>query len=118
MSVQSWDGRPFRRPDVYSEGTGYAVWYGPGGREGENATEVETSGSGFDVTEYQYIGGPEEHFLQTRTWVDVDELTEAQRVRGQRLPRTEEEWLRLAAGYGVARLFEYGGEEEMVDSLP
>jgi hypothetical protein len=113
--MAQWDGRPFRVPDEYY--SGWAIWYGPGGVEGDCATEAETTGYDFTVSEYQFVS-EEDQFLKTSTHVTSDELEAAQVARGQRMPRNDQEWLRLAAGYGVAKLAYWGGEEDWVYSLP
>lgn len=96
----------FRAPDV-KVGTRYAVWYGPGGRNAEQATEVEHEGYGnnWRVSEYQYLEGyvddfdPNFPFLRTTTSVEARDAREA-------------------ASLGVERIGHYGGDEETVESLP
>ena len=100
---------PRKRWRVPDESTkNYAVWYGPGGKKGEHATEVEKEGSDYRVSEYTFVGAgyfdepPEADFLKTTTY-----------VRPKR-PMS----LRDVVDVGVQILSYYGGDEEFVDSLP
>lgn len=121
--------QPFRNPDVSEDG--YYVWYGPGGRKGEHATETETGSRGWDVSEYAYVVGlitdPEDDFLKTSTFVEKKELWKAIARAGVVItdrqiedPTPAEELMlaRWATAYGVEKLAYWGGDEEFVDSLP
>lgn len=93
--------KPWREPDVSGPGD-YAIWYGPEGREGDCALEVE----GPYVRQYQsVIGYLDNHdgppILCTETYLED-------------CP----EDIRLRAALGVARLAESGGEESFVEELP
>lgn len=92
---------PWREPDVLGPGD-YAVWYGPEGRDGDCAVEVD----GPYVRQYQsVVGYLEDHngpqFLCTETYLED-------------CP----EEIRLRAAIGVAHIAEFGGEESFVDELP
>lgn len=124
--------QPFRKPDVDSRGV--YVWYGPGGEEGDNATETTKVFRGWTVSEYQYVEGqiedvdPDAPFLKTSTVVERKELFEALAVAHvfvtedqQDDPSDAEEamFARWATAYGVEKLAYWGGDkEEFVESLP
>lgn len=119
-----WDGREWREPDDKGEFTW--IWYGPGGKEGEHATQIERSLDGWDVWEYVYVEdqpGPD-RFLKTYAWVPDRMLVEAlYRTRGEVFDVEEIEedfwsWARFAVGLGVSVIGYFGGQEEWVDSLP
>jgi hypothetical protein len=122
------DLEAWRKPDVYTDssdlGWVIAIWYGPGGVEGENATEVEVSNRIIDVTEYQYLPGlvddvpPGEEFLQTEYSFDKDELYAALKEVGIRKPRSNLALVKHAAAYGVQMLSFWGGTENYTDELP
>lgn len=93
---------PFRRPDVSVPGS-YWLWYGPAGRDGDCATEVEECHGGYIVREYQDVSGlienPDDTFLVRETFVEA----------------SGPYW---AAQYGVLKLAYEGGEESWADALP
>jgi len=123
--------QPFRKPD--DEGSGVYIWYGPGGKEGDNATETEEEHGGWRVSEYANVEGviedldPDEPFLKTSTFVERKELFEALAVahvfvtEDQKDDPTDAEeamFARWATAYGAEKLAYWGGEEEFVDALP
>jgi hypothetical protein len=120
---EDWDGTLWRKPDEHS-GDYWAVWYGPGGVDGEYATEVEADVGGYTVREYSDVTGtitpddPDEPVLVTQTYIWDDDLVEAIDELGIKPPKKDLDWLRLAVGYGVAYMHEWGGEESWTDELP
>lgn len=117
---------PFRKPDRSDKE--FAVWYGPGGEDGDSATEVEMSdpsygGGPISVSEYESLVGyvddvdEDRPFRKITTTFDVAELRAAIKAyRGNKLGGADIK--RWAAGYGSAVIAHYGGDEETVDSLP
>lgn len=130
--------QPFRKPDESSKGE--YIWYGPGGKKGDYATQTIERWSGrggWEVSEYVNTEGlfdtrsgenpPDEPFLQTTTFVEKKELRDAlERIH---VVVTEEQWdeptededemlARWATALGVEKLAYHGGEEDFVDSLP
>jgi hypothetical protein len=123
--------QPFRKPD--HETAWEYVWYGPGGKRGEHATETAPRGKGWDVSEYAYVKDvitdvdPATPFLKTTTFVDMKELLEALSaihvvVTEKQIedPTEAEEamFARWATAYGVEKLAYWGGKEDFVESLP
>lgn len=92
---------PWRAPDKQVKlFRGWAVWYGPGGEEGDCATEVEDD----NVRSYQYVEGYDARtpYLVTETYVgDVYANNIGQ-----------------LAQIGVDRLSEHGGVESWARELP
>jgi len=129
-SLEQWDGEKWRKPDEFVDssrpGLGViAIWYGPGGPDGENATMVEWDGyDSIEVSEYQYLPGlvdeviTGEEFLKTTAYLDTDDVVDTLRRAGVRKPKNNEELLRWVAGLGVAHIAYWGGTEEYVDELP
>ena len=130
--VEQWDVDPWREPDsIDSDGT-QMIWYGPEGVEGDDATEIQfeemSVGFVFIVTEYTGTAGviedPPAPILQTRTYFDVNELIEVMKAAGRsdrRITNPDlpmEDLLRLAVGYGVAKLAYMGGDESWAEVLP
>lgn len=138
MAQQIRIHQPFRKPDESSKGE--YIWYGPGGKKGEHATQTIERWSGrggWEVSEFSNVEGyfdkenldydPDNPFLQTTTFVSKKELLEA--LAAIRVVVTEDQiedpteaedemFARWATAYGVEKLAYFGGEEEFVDSLP
>jgi hypothetical protein len=105
----------WRTPDEH--GGDWAIWYGPGGADGDDATLVRHSGGGregsenFDVYEVHNATGeiedidPDSPFLVQSTFVEVPS-------QGTMLKT-----MRAAAGIGVEQLSQHGGTEDWWDSL-
>lgn len=105
-----------------------AVWYGPEGPEGDVATAVSKIGRyEYRIGEVQDVRGlienPEENFLVTSVWIDLDAVVQkALRIGGDearnRLDSMDEEnKLRIAVGIGVGYMAERGGDESWAPSL-
>ncbi len=103
-----WGSRLFRTPDVdaYNPAAtyGYAVWYGPGGKESEDCTEVEVTASRATVREYHWHRG--EYLVQE---------TSVRLPRGDWDPRV---LVRYAATVGTCRIGYEGGTDSTADELP
>jgi len=106
---------PWREPDAYHPHLKEAVWYGPGGPEGDGATSVSDIGaSWFQFTEYQHAEGylddydKDRPFLRSRVSFEL------------RFPRLDAAMaLRVAAEIGARRSGEGPHDDDrMVDSLP
>ena len=114
---------PFREPDE-QVGDSWAVWYGPGGVEGEHATEVESNGyNAFDVGQYVYIGDsideePEGDFEKTTAYVNFDFIANNYSVDINELEESPNLAIRWAAQAGIDRISNEGGDKEYVDDLP
>jgi hypothetical protein len=133
--------QPFRKPDYADDGE--YIWYGPGGKKGDHATQTFERWSGrggWEVSEFSNVEGyfdtrsgknpdwdPDKPFLQTTTFVEKKELFEALAaihviVTQDQIDdptEAEDEMLaRWATAYGVEKLAYHGGEEDFVDSLP
>ena len=119
-----WDGEEWREPDI----KGYQwVWYGPGGRHGENATTLQRVGNGWMVEEYQFVPENSPPFLQIARLFTDDLLAEAlYRAKGIQIKLNDPDdigpevfvWARYAVSFGVAYIAYYGGSEEFVEDLP
>jgi len=122
QTLEQWNAKKWRKPDVWIDG--YAIWYGPGGAEGENATEVELDSMGIQISEYQYLPGlvdgvvPGEEFLKTSTYLDIDDVLRALKGARIRKPKTDKDLIRWAVGLGVAQIAYWGGDEDYTDELP
>ena len=111
------DGSPYRKPDSHYRDQ-WAVWYGPGGPEGECATELGKVQGGYAVSEYRCMVGrldEEEPFLRITAWVSDEEASAARRAWN---PRSRLPLPQFAARIGVNRIGENGGEETFVADLP
>lgn len=137
---------PFRDPDA-EVSLSWAVWYGPGGVDGDVATEVELDGgSGIYVREYNNVVGTldegsydeSEPFLVLETYLSADDIERV--ALAQHLddlhdamsePDDPDEFtivpddddarlliLRYAATIGVKYIGERGGEESWAAELP
>ena len=128
MPRMEWEFEEWRRPDRELQRGKRLIWYGPGDREGDNATVVEWTGDGWDVSEYQRVEGLIENmsfpFLKMSTHVSRDTLNRAAIEQGRgpasaTSPRGEIARLgRWAASVGVALLSYHGGEETVEEELP
>lgn len=105
----------FRTPD--EQGKGWAIWYGPGGRQANEATVVALlsrglSGEEYLVGEVQNVEGlietPPKQFLVTYRAITLPR---------EYINRSLSTKLRIAASAGVEELAERGGDEEWADTL-
>lgn len=95
----------WREPDVTVEGNGYySVWYGPGGEEGDCATEVE----GNNVREYQHVEGYFDEYDKDKPFMCTETFVE----------NAEDYDVRTIVAIGVQQIAEFGGEETMEANLP
>ena len=94
----------WRKPDVHHEygDEQHAIWYGPGGKDSEWATEVYFDNyNGWSVSEYTYNPHNNKYAKQTRVINEVITYSPC-----------------AAVSTGVERLAWWGGEMEWVDKLP
>jgi hypothetical protein len=125
-TLGQWRKKRWRKPDVfdtYPDGA-RAIWYGPNGADGDEATECiwDTPSQTFEVTEYQSIAGdfdegtydPDEPFSTQTTSFTIKAVMQAIKDIGEN-PTGIIMW---AVSLGVAQLAYFGGAESMVDSLP
>ncbi len=117
-------GEPWRKPDVDVVG-GYFVWYGPGGVEGDVASELEYEGGDWKFSSYQHVEGYFDEydkdfpFLKTTVRFDTKDLKSALKALGIKLAKHDDSKVALyAADYGQAALAYYGGTDKMVRDLP
>ena len=125
-TLEQWHREMWRKPDRYTEATGYvlAIWYGPGGRKGEHATVVELSDDEFEVSEYNDTAGyydvgdePSDPF-QVRTVALDPEVVLATLKHFGITAKNRRELVRWVAGLGVAHSGYWGGEESTAEELP
>lgn len=115
----------FREPDEV--GPDYAVWYGPGGPEGDVATVATLSGI---MGEVQYVADvieePEADFLVTSTSVDLakevsdhfkDEEDPEEEAEDLLESLDDTEKMRMIASIGADHIPRYGGDEEWAETL-
>lgn len=120
--------KKWREPDEGGEEDDYGIWYGPGGKERENATTIEPAsaggygGRGWAVAEYTYVIGllddPEDDFLKTSTFVSYDEVAKALVRDKDEISDNPGEFIRYAVEVGVHKISDRGGDEEFVGKLP
>lgn len=124
LSNINWDRDEWREPD-YKDDFSW-IWYGPGGKEGGYATELERTSGGWDVSEYVLVEGnvTDLNFLKSTIFVTDECLAEAL-YREKRIlvdpgmiEESPDEWGLWAVSLGIADLGYYGGSEEWVDELP
>lgn len=110
-AVKRW-----RKPDATHGRLATAIWYGPRGEDGDEATMVERlGGSNFMVSEYQSIEGllddydydPQETILRSTTTISLP-FTRLCPLMA----------LRVAADIGIERLHMDGGLDERVSAIP
>lgn len=121
-----WKADEWRDPD-YRDDFSW-VWYGPGGKEGDHATELEWLGGGWNVSEYAGVGGEASPYgldiLKTTTFIGNIFLSDALwRAKGisitpEAIDEDPDEWGKFAVSLGIAYLAYFGGNEEWVESLP
>ncbi len=126
--VEQWDARAWREPDKILEDGYRYIWYGPDGEEGDYATEVEFDDDEYTVSEYTNVVGlienPDWPILKTTTKFTVEELLTAlveaktKAYIWSAIEQNPAAHLRMAAGYGVAKISYYGGDEEGEEQLP
>lgn len=127
--VENWNSELWREADVSEVESGYLIWYGPHGVDGDVATLIELVGDGdFEVSDFQGVEGllenPEAPILKSTVYFGIDELDAAvDSVEGEDahirlLGFSQDELLRFAVGYGIAKLAYSGGEEQFLDDLP
>jgi hypothetical protein len=123
--LKQWHKQQWRDPDVWSPSKygSFAIWYGPAGPDGEQATMVEGADDHFTVTEYQNVVGliddPEADFSMHSVTIDAQDVFDTLKVakitsKGRDLKGL----FGWVAGLGVARLAYYGGEESWASELP
>lgn len=129
----------WREPDKFTQYRQHceAVWYGPGGSEGENATQVMLSEDEFIFTEYtwdentfddrnpeggaylmqqaDYDAGIAKRLIMRAIAHHNEQSLPAQRLR---VPRGPKEVARIFASIGSSYVGYYGGEEDTAVSLP
>jgi hypothetical protein len=129
QTVEQWREEPFRVPDVWR---GYpnaraaeAIWYGPGGQEGDYATMVEIEPGEIIVTEYTnfYAAGsepddPSEPYGLQKVTFDTEDIIALLKKHGKKRPKTPKELARWAASIGVAEIAYWGGEDSWASELP
>lgn len=119
--VEAW-----RMPD--DEGKDWAVWYGPGGSEGDTASvAARTSPYQYRFGEVQNVVGlidnPVKNFLVTSVTIDLDDAIQwALHIDGdearQRLDQApEQKKLRIAAAVASDLIPKFGGEERWAGTL-
>jgi hypothetical protein len=121
--VQQMRGEQWRDPD---EGTfdSTMIWYGPGGVEGDCASEFEYESGDWKFSSYQDVEGYFDEydenfpFLKTTVRFDNKDLNAALRSLGIKVPKSNSKLALYAADYGQAALAYYGGTDEMVEDLP
>lgn len=126
LSQIAWNAEEWREPD-YKDDISW-IWYGPGGKEGDSATELEWEGDGWHVSEYAMVGGEASPYgldiLKTTIFVGDEFLAEALwRQKGiavgkEEIREADEDWAKLAVSLGVADLQYFGGSEDWVEALP
>ena len=128
--AEQWDTTPWREPDSVDDDGLHMIWYGADGVEGDVATEIQFDEGRnlFIVTEYTGVAGlvdnPPAPILQTRTGFYVADFREGMAAAGvsaRRITNRElsmKDILRLAVGYGVAKLSLDGGDESWAEVLP
>jgi len=116
----------FREPDVFEDHGdlgAFAIWYGPDGPQGDDATFVETTGVGSDFTVIEYhnpageIDEPEDNYLTQTVVLDANQLARFAAHAGL-LNLSSVELLRYAARVGTREMFERGGDEGWASELP
>lgn len=122
----SWDFRRWRNPDAESEGR--MTWYGPAGREGDEAAVLLFQDGGWGFGQYTGVAGLIDDapapILSTWTFLSYKELQEAIlekqgiEVPVDALERAADVWAPWAAAVASTKLAYYGGQEEFVESLP
>ena len=101
------------------------IWYGPGGDEGDCASELEFESGDWKFSSYQHVEGYLDEydkdfpFLKTTVRFDTKDLKSALRQLDIKTKKLDDYDLALyAADYGQAAEAYYGGTEEMVEDLP
>lgn len=119
-----WDGEEWREADVRERDR--AIWYGPGGKDGDYATELESYKDHWIVREYsrQDRKGPDDILMITAYFehklvIDALFLRNMMRTPLEALG-DEDPWAfyRYAVSLGVAEIAYRGGDESWVDELP
>ena len=121
-----WDLKPWRSPDLQDEGK--MVWYGPAGREGDEAAAIMYQDGGWAFGQYTGVVGlidnPPGPILSTWTFLSFDELRDAilekamTEMRSGVFERHPDTWARWAASVASVKLAYSGGSEEFVETLP
>lgn len=121
-----WDLTPWRAPDVQNEGR--AIWYGPEGIGGEDASVIMYQEGGWAFGEYKGVEGmvenPPSPILSIFTFVSFEDLHRAVMEKSMvdvpldAFQRSPEAWAPFAAAVGAVKIAYYGGQEEWVERLP
>ena len=121
-----WDLLPWRMPDAESEGR--LVWYGPAGKEGDEAAVLMYQDGGWAFGQYTGVIGlidnPPAPILSTWTFISYDDLHQAILEKAlidvpvDALERAADTWARWAAMVASVKLAYFGGTEEFVETLP
>jgi hypothetical protein len=118
-TLEQWNGKRFRMPDAFDGNS--AVWYGPGGADGEHATVATFDGDDVIVWEYTYVVGliedPYADYAVTKTHLACADIEAALPAGGGGFT-SNLQVLRWAAALGVAKLAYHGGEESWANKLP
>lgn len=121
-----WDLTPWRTPDYQDEGK--SVWYGPDGKDGQEASVILYQDGGWAFGQYTGVEGvidnPPALILSTFTFISFEELQRAvmeksmTEVPVDAFERASDAWAPFAAAAGAVKLSYYGGQEEWIDQLP
>ena len=124
--IKQMRGEQWRQQDVgvFDEDVRTLIWYGPGGVEGDCASELEDEGGFWQFSSYQRVDGYFDEydkdfpFLKTTVSFDTVSLKDALKLLCISTKLDRLGLALYAADYGQAALAYYGSREEMVEDLP